>query len=153
MGSRPRGIVRLHKILHTLLLERGLIVADHQKLKGLNASDYVKITASGYYHLRFLSTRWEYLSNIAFDTPLLGFDAAKGMSRYQEDSRDHAAARIDLLTQNLNQQVEAIGISIPGFETRSNAYSTLKNNVNKAISFSLGNDSSDEISEQGSLDL
>jgi GTPase SAR1 family protein len=135
------------------LLERGLIVADHQKLKGLAATDYVKITASGYYHLRFLSTRWEYLSNIAFDTPLLGYDAAKAMSRYQEDSKDHASARIDLLTQNLNQQVKTIGISIPEFGTRSNAYVTLKGNVNKAISFSLGDDRSDNISEQGSLDL
>jgi hypothetical protein len=120
------------------LMERGLIVADHQKLKGLNTGDFVKITASGYYHLRFLSSRWEYLSNVAFDTPLLGSEAARAMSRLQEDTRDHAMARIDLLSQNLNAQVSAIEIALPEFKKVSPAYQTLIRNFNKSMSFAAG---------------
>jgi hypothetical protein len=122
------------------LLERGLIVADHQKLKSLNYSDYVKITASGYYHLRFLSTRWEYLSNIAADTPLLGFDSAKAMSRLQDDHRNHAATRIELLSGNLNSQVNAIEVSIPNYKAQSEGVQSLERNFNKAIGFASGED-------------
>jgi len=126
------------------LLERGLVVADHQKLKSLNFSDYVKITASGYYHLRFLSTRWEYLSNIAIDTPLLGFESGKAMSRLQDDQRFHAADRIELLTQNLNEQVKAIEISLPNFSIESEGVQSLKRNFNKAIGFANGEESDND---------
>jgi hypothetical protein len=133
------------------LMERGLIVADHQKVKGLKSGDFVKITASGYYHLRFLSSRWEYLSNVAFDTPLLGAEAAKAMSRFQEDSRDHAMARIDLLGQNLNAQVAAIEVALPEFKKLSSGYQTLMRNFNKSMSFAAGEDFQD--GDQVPLDI
>lgn len=122
------------------MLERGLVVADHQKQKSLSYNDYIKITASGYYHLRFLTTRWEYLSNIVIDTPLLGMEDAKAVSRLQEDSKTHAADRIAILTSNLNQQVSHLELATPNIRTSSHGIQSLEAHINKAISFSFGDD-------------
>jgi len=58
-------------------LNRGLIMADHQRSKGIHDDDYVKIAASGFYHVRFLNTRSEYLGNIVIDTYISDEDIAK----------------------------------------------------------------------------
>lgn len=53
------------------LLERRLIVADHQRSNTIERNDYVKITASGWVHYGTLLQRREYLLGIAPDVPLL----------------------------------------------------------------------------------
>ena len=50
------------------LLNRRLIIADHQRQSGMSRNDYVKISASGFFHLRVLLKRSEYLAGIAADT-------------------------------------------------------------------------------------
>lgn len=45
-----------------VLLQRGLITADHMKQKGLTAQDCVRLHASGFIHVRFLISRLEYVS-------------------------------------------------------------------------------------------
>jgi hypothetical protein len=94
----------------------------------------VKITASGYYHLRFLTARTEYLANIAFDTPLLGPGIGKQMSRLREDSKQHSFQRIELLGDNLNSQVEAIEEFRKDYQTQSFGHQTLRRNFNRALS-------------------
>lgn len=46
------------------LLEKGLLVADHQRPRGLSAGDSLKVQASGFMHLRFLCRRPEYLAGV-----------------------------------------------------------------------------------------
>lgn len=50
------------------LLNRRLIIADHQRQQGISRNDYIKISASGFFHLRLFLERSEYLEGIAVDT-------------------------------------------------------------------------------------
>ena len=49
------------------LLERNLIIADHQRADRLDRDDYVKITASGHYHMVRLLGDWEYINGMCMD--------------------------------------------------------------------------------------
>lgn len=49
------------------LLNQGLVVADHMRSKGITLEDYIKISASGFIHLRILLCRSEYLNTSATD--------------------------------------------------------------------------------------
>ena len=80
------------------LLNQRLIIADHQRQKGISRSDYVKISASGFFHLRVLLGRFEYLAGIAVDTwlrdkPLVERIAAESDLGYHTYERNTAARR------------------------------------------------------------
>lgn len=75
-----------------------MIIADHQRQKGISRSDYVKISASGFFHLRVLLGRFEYLAGIAVDTwlrdkPLVERIAAESDLGYHTYERNTAARR------------------------------------------------------------
>jgi len=54
-----------------LLLKRHLIAADHMGFHDVTFDDSVRILASGYMHVRVLSTRIEYLYGVIPTTPIL----------------------------------------------------------------------------------
>jgi hypothetical protein len=54
-----------------LLLKRQLIAADHMSFQNVTFDDSVRILASGYMHVRVLSTRIEYLYGVIPTTPIL----------------------------------------------------------------------------------
>jgi len=86
-----------------VLLRRSLIQADHQRTKNIKEDDYIKVTASGYYHIRLLMNRGEYLANIAFDTPMSDVDTAKRISEQKDDSRITTDRRRDLFIGYLEE--------------------------------------------------
>jgi len=60
----------LHSALN-YLLQRGLVIADHMNNVRVDWDDCVKISASGYIHLRTLADRVEYLYGVLPSTPIL----------------------------------------------------------------------------------
>jgi len=52
------------------LLENELISSDHMKTRGLENSDSVRMSSSGFMHLRVLSERIEYITGILPSTPI-----------------------------------------------------------------------------------
>ena len=59
-------------VLSTLemMLNQGLILADHLRSSGLKEGDLVRIHASGFVHLRVLGARIDYIASCALTTPL-----------------------------------------------------------------------------------
>jgi len=49
------------------LLNNALIVAQHLRTTGVSGDDYIKISASGFFHLKFVLCRMEYLAAVATD--------------------------------------------------------------------------------------
>ncbi|WP_404356229.1 type I restriction endonuclease [Methylotuvimicrobium sp. KM1] len=97
------------------LLVSNLISADHQRNKGIREIDYIKITASGYYHIRLISSRSEYLSNVPFDTYIYNYDIAKKISQNREDSRNQAILRTELMREYLEDEVAKLREAFPIF--------------------------------------
>jgi hypothetical protein len=73
------------------LLRNKMIVADHQRTEGIDRGDYVKITASGHYHLTWLLLQPEYINNVSMDTWVQDEDTAarlKELGDLKDDSHD-----------------------------------------------------------------
>jgi len=86
-------------LLH--LLDRHLIVADHQRTTDISEDDHLKIAASGHYHLNFLLKRSEYLSSVCIDTWLIDRESAQRIARNSEDIRRHAEQRLQAFNEAL----------------------------------------------------
>ncbi|MDB5968899.1 MAG: ribosomal protein [Hydrocarboniphaga sp.] len=82
-----------------------LIVADHQKNKGLSSDDYVKVTASGLFHLRVLPTNSEYLGNVIFDVPINDRKLAEEVCLSIQDSAAESRHRIQLLRLAIRKEL------------------------------------------------
>lgn len=79
------------------LLKGRMIVADHQRSVGIDRDDYVKITASGHYHLNRLLTDYEYINNVSMDTWLQDeptTSALKELGDVRDDIRELEFDRI-----------------------------------------------------------
>jgi hypothetical protein len=86
------------------LLERGLVVADHQRARGLAVDDTVKVTASGFMHLRFLCRRAEYLASILPATHIASLAFAQDIAdnwHLGAETSDIRFARKRLLAEGL----------------------------------------------------
>lgn len=113
------------------LLEHSLISADHQRNKGINETDYIKITASGYYHIRLISSRSEYLSNVPFDTFIYNYDVAKKISQNREDSRKQAFLRTDLMDEYLKDELAKLRNAFPVFQEKAISPDLVVSNFSK----------------------
>jgi len=76
------------------LLRRQLITADHLNYREVSFDDSVRISASGFMHLRILPTRLEYLFGALPTTPFLDGHTAQRMAEYvkRENSRGYLPA-------------------------------------------------------------
>lgn len=83
-----------------------LVQADHQRKKGINQDCYVKITASGYYHLRHIATREEYLKNIAFDTFINDHETARCIGEKQDDTKSNHLSILSVMERYLTSEFE-----------------------------------------------
>jgi len=101
------------------LLQKNLIAADHQRNKGINENDYIKITASGYYHIRLMTSRAEYMANAAFDTPISDYETAKKISQNRDDSKNQSLLRLRLLEKYLTSELAVLRDSFPAFQQRA----------------------------------
>lgn len=101
------------------LLRNALISADHQRDKDVERSDYLRITASGHYHIRFFPSRMEYLANVAIDTPLISNDAAKELTRFVEDSVSNSKERVDILRASLRADLRSFATVSLNYESIS----------------------------------
>jgi hypothetical protein len=77
------------------LLRRQLITADHLSFRDAAPDDSVRISASGFMHLRFLPGRMEYLFGVIPTTPVFDESTARRLSDFviRENSRPQVGAR------------------------------------------------------------
>jgi hypothetical protein len=118
-----------------LLLNRGLIIADHQRTTGVKLNDYIKISASGYYHIRFLASRTEYISSIPIDTYFNNKDIAQRISEVSQDSMRNRNRRMKLLKEYLTSEYDKSKTNIPEFELSTEAIMTFLDKVDVAMNF------------------
>ncbi|MCM1295478.1 MAG: type I restriction enzyme HsdR N-terminal domain-containing protein [Muribaculaceae bacterium] len=96
------------KVLNTLL-KKDLIYSDKSMSEDLDMNDLIQISASGYLHLKFLSTRLEYLASCAFTALIADKDVATRIGKIWFLS-EHAK---DI---NLNHKKEAANLLIDSLE-------------------------------------
>lgn len=120
-----------------LSLNRGLVTADHQRNKGIKDTDYVKISASGYYHIRFLSKRKEYLSNVSIDMFFNNRDYAKQISHFHKDNRYHTLKRLEILKKYLIEEDEKLAKALPEYSLSKEAVDDQIERISKVIDFTF----------------
>lgn len=86
------------------LLRYRLVIADHQRTRDVTRDNYVKITASGHYHLNILLKRVEYLANVSIDTWFRDDVHARHIARHDQDSKKHATERIGAMKAALERE-------------------------------------------------
>jgi len=121
-----------------LLLNRGLITADHQRTSGITDQDYIKISASGYYHLRFLASRTEYLSSIPIDTYFNNQSIAQRIADFSFDSMKNRNKRMELLKEYLVAEYAKTKLSIPEFEVANESVNKFLEKIDIAMGFENG---------------
>ncbi len=121
-----------------LLLNRGLIIADHQRTKGISGQDYIKISASGYYHLRFLASRTEYLSSIPIDTYYNNRDIAQRFVDISYDSMKNRRKRLELLKEYLTSEYQNYKLSVQEFEDANEGVEKFIEKIETAMVFENG---------------
>jgi hypothetical protein len=77
------------------LLRRQLLFADHLNFRAVEFNDSVRISASGFMHLRILPARLEYLFGVLPTTPFADDLTARRIAEFvkRENSRGHLAAK------------------------------------------------------------
>jgi hypothetical protein len=124
------------------LLSRGLVQADHQRRDFVTKDDFVKITASGYFHLKFLTNRFEYCAGVAGDVYYKterraqevydlarhnsGHPARKGRDRIKrarllvkellEEKENWGAASVSQVGKHVEESIAALENAIGHFE-------------------------------------
>jgi hypothetical protein len=96
-------------------LNQGLIIADHQRTKNLAVDDYVKVSAAGFYHVRFLAKRAEYLANIPIDTFISDREKAERITKISTDKWPHTEERLSILRDYLVSERARYGDLFPAF--------------------------------------
>ncbi len=84
------------------LLKAKMIVADHQRTEGIDREDYVKITASGHYHLTWLLSQPEYINNVSMDTWLQDESTAVRLRELGDLKDDPHDVNFDRIYRKLN---------------------------------------------------
>ncbi|MEN6307091.1 MAG: type I restriction endonuclease [Anaerohalosphaeraceae bacterium] len=85
------------------LVKKGLLISETLNDK-IDKDNYVKISASGHYHINVLLQREEYLANIAIDTFIRNDNIAKEIASTINDDQEHRINRIRLLNQALKEE-------------------------------------------------
>ncbi len=116
-------------------LNHGLITADHQRSKNITFDDYVKISAAGFYHIRYLSKRTEYLANVAMDTFFSDREKAKRITNIDSDRRSHAQERLAILRSYLDDERKIYGNVFPPYIEMDDPASKQLERVDDAIAF------------------
>ncbi len=122
-----------------ILLNRGLITADHQRTKNISGHDYIKISASGYYHLRFLASRTEYISSIPIDTFFNNRDIAVRISQIAFDSMKNRQERMKLLKEYLINEYDKLRSCIAELESNVESINNFIKKIDVAIDFEIEN--------------
>ena len=98
------------------LLNRGLIIADHQKNKDASINDHFRVSASGHWHLYLFAKRSEYIRNVAIDTWINGFESAKGIVDYRYDDYRNSLRRLKSFYEYLNGEYQQLVLEQPLFQ-------------------------------------
>ncbi len=116
-------------------LNHGLIIADHQRSKNITLKDYVKISAAGFYHIRYLSKRTEYLANVAMDTYFSDREKAKRITNIDTDRKSHAQERLAIFRSYLDAERKKYGDVFPPYIDLDDPASKQLKRVDDAIAF------------------
>ena len=84
------------------LLERKLVEADHMNTTEVEFSDSIKVTASGFIHIRILCERVEYLYGVLPVTPISDKNTAAKIGSYVQRENTHHQA-------SANQKANCVG--------------------------------------------
>jgi hypothetical protein len=83
------------------LLTRGLVESDHMNQSEVDFGDCIKVTASGFIHIRILTERFEYLYGVLTVTPIFEKRVAENLAEYLKRENQQGY-------QGAYQQVRAI---------------------------------------------
>lgn len=133
------------------LLRHGLISADHQKTSGIKTDDYVRITASGHFHIKFLATRTEYLANVPFDIRFCEREIAQRIADNPNDSMPHPVRRMRYLQRGLEHELRLADTLRPMYSSEVVSPGFLSECVADAITFGSGKRSSRDSSRQATI--
>lgn len=111
------------------LLQNQLIEADHMNLTGVSLEDSVKVTASGFIHLRILCQRLEYLYGVLTVTPIFERGVADKIADFvnRENQHDRLSASqtancVEVFLQYLKFEHARLRAAYPNFgQSRSGA--------------------------------
>ncbi len=124
------------------LLKRGLVEADHMNTTDLLFADSVKITASGFIHLRLLSERIEYLYGVLTVTPIsepgvVDYLAAAINTENQTDriSMARMIGCVEEFRRFLGQQYALLTAAYPTFGERDSGANYILNQIDSALRF------------------
>lgn len=131
-------------------LNEGLIIADHQRMKNVSPSDYVKVSAAGFYHLRFLAKRAVYLENVSLDTYFSDRDFAVRIAAVDTDRRTHAEKRITELRKYLDLERIRYGELFPSYLSENDPAVKQMERIDEAIAF-IGKADNKDIETQQDL--
>jgi len=106
----------------TWLVQRQLIEADHMNYSSVNLGDSVKVTASGFIHLRILCERLEYIYGVLSVTPITEQKVAEQIADYinRENQRDWLAPNqkaqcVEVFLKYLRYQHAQLSSAYPEF--------------------------------------
>jgi hypothetical protein len=104
------------------LLRQQLVEADHMNSEKLEFHDSIKITASGFIHLRILCERLEYLYGILTVTPIFDRSKSGKIADYidRENRHDRIGASqmadcVALFLGYMQQEYKRLSETYPGF--------------------------------------
>ena len=138
---QPRGYVREDiASACTWLVQRQLIESDRMNYSSANLNDSVKITASGFIHLRILCGRLEYIYGVLSVTPIAQQRVADQIADYinRENQHDRISAHqmaqcVENFLRYLRYQHEQLASAYPAFGDEQTGASFIIGQVQSAL--------------------
>jgi hypothetical protein len=125
-----------------VLLNQGLIVADHMRTAGLGIRDSVRVHASGFIHIRVLAARTDYIAAAALVTPVSNRGTADKVGRlwqitdpHKDIARKHKNAVVKLFLDYLQSHTRSLFRSMPLYKDDAPGSENLLRHAREAIGF------------------
>ena len=97
------------------LVKRELVEADHMNRSGVSGHDCVKVTASGFIHLRILCERIEYLYGVLSVTPIIDSGVANKIAQYLNRENQHDRISGHQMVQCVRNSCDTLSTDIRDF--------------------------------------
>lgn len=138
---QPRGYVREDIVSAcSWLVMRQLIEADHMNYSSVDLGDSVKLTASGFIHLRILCERLEYIYGVLSVTPIAQSSVADRIGDYLNRENQHdrlsphqKAHCVEEFLKYLRYQHQRLTSAYPGFGGEHTGASYIINQIQSAL--------------------
>ena len=122
------------------LAQRQLIEPDHMNISQVDLNDAIKVTASGFIHLRILCERLEYLYGVLTVTSLFDRKSAMTIARYVESENragylpsNRMAECVEKFCGYLSRQYKGLKQVFPGYAAEPNGASYVISQIESAV--------------------